>query len=244
VADHLNIENVSHSYVKGEKVLDIPSLALPPGIWGLLGPNGAGKSTLLSILSNQLKPSSGSVSYGQLSHRKAKIWRRQTALMPQEIAFPVRLSARDALMDLGLLSGLGPKVLKPRIDELLEAVRLEKFATRHARTFSQGMMQRLALAATFLSDPKLILLDEPTSALDPEERSVFRDFLVERSVGRTVLLSTHLVGEIERVAPRIVILNGGRVCFVGEASELARYDQNGKLESAYLELTGLAEPAP
>lgn len=221
---HLSVQDITKVYPNGFQALAGVSFNAGQGVLGLLGPNGSGKSTLIGILSGALGFERGRAileeRWNVAHHPRA--WREQLGLMPQTFDFPPHLSALEILDQVALLSGYTPRRKRPRAMELLELVHLEKDARRPAHTFSRGMKQRLGVAAAFLTDPRLVLLDEPTSGLDPKERVFFRELLSELSPGRTVILSTHIVPDIERCCERLLVLARGEVMFAGAPEELVR----------------------
>jgi ABC-type multidrug transport system ATPase subunit len=220
-SDVLQVNNLTKVYPTGRVALSDFTLQASNGVLGLLGPNGAGKSTLLAILAAELGFEAGSVCLGNLDLlRNPSAWRASLGYMPQSFDIAPQLTGREFLARTALLSGIAPRTLAPRISELLGRVRLADAANREAASYSRGMKQRLAVAATFLCDPSLVLLDEPTSGLDPEERIVFRELLAESSHDRVVILSTHVVADVERCCAHIAIINAGRLCFAGPPSQL------------------------
>lgn len=219
----LRIDRVTKVYPNLLRALDALSLEIPPGVFGLLGPNGAGKSTLMGILSGELGFESGRVDLGGIDvQTRPGAWRRNIAFMPQLLDFAPHQTGREFLRESALLAGLSPRRLRPRIDQLLERTRLVEAAGRAASGYSRGMKQRLAFAASLLADPRLLLLDEPTSGLDPEERVFFRELLAENARDRVIILSTHIVADVERCCPRIGVLAKGRLLFQGAPGELVR----------------------
>jgi ABC-2 type transport system ATP-binding protein len=217
----LSIARVTKVYPTGRIALSDFSLEVDHGVLGLLGPNGAGKSTLMAILAGELGFESGRVTLdGCDVARQPDLWRSRMGYMPQAFDFAPQLTGREVLTRTAALSGFAPGSLRQRIDHLLTRVRLSDAANRDAAQFSRGMKQRLAVAATFLCDPSLVLLDEPTSGLDPEERIVFRELLAELSAQRTVILSTHVVADVERCCSKVAVINTGRLLFLGPPSKL------------------------
>ncbi|MEQ8819018.1 MAG: ATP-binding cassette domain-containing protein [Sumerlaeia bacterium] len=227
----LTITRLTKTYPPAHRALDDLSLQVAPGVFGLLGPNGAGKSTLMGILAGELAFDGGRVEFGGVDLRRRPLeWKRRLGFMPQTLDFPPHLSGWEVLKRTALMQGLSPRGMRGRMEELLGQVRLLDAAKREAHRYSRGMKQRLALAAALLGDPELLLLDEPTSGLDPEERIVFRELLSQIGGGRVVILSTHIVADVERCCGRIGVLAGGRLLFEGEPHELIRRVESRVLE--------------
>ncbi|PCR88912.1 ABC transporter ATP-binding protein [Natrinema ejinorense] len=185
-------------------------LVFEPGVVGLLGPNGAGKSTLMRIITTVLEPTTGSVRWnGTDVLATPRTIRNSVGYLPQEFGVYPTLSAREFLRYLAAIRGVSNAA--DRIDDLLELVNLERDADRRLGTFSGGMRQRVGIAQALLTDPDLLVVDEPTVGLDPEERVRFRNVLAELADDRIVVLSTHIVSDIEVTASDIVLLHEGRV---------------------------------
>ncbi len=194
-------------------------LSVPKGVvYGILGPNGAGKSTLLRMVLGLVSPSRGGFRLLGESHIDAKVLRRVGAMIEAPSLYPF-LTARDMLRALSKVSGFSDPA---RVEAVLERVGLSEAANRKARTYSMGMRQRLALAAALLTRPELLILDEPTNGLDPagiqEMRTLVRD-LVDRD-GVTIILSSHLLDEVQKVCDRVAILNRGQLIAEGAVSDL------------------------
>ncbi|MCB2155180.1 ATP-binding cassette domain-containing protein [bacterium] len=219
----LTIQNVTKVYPTGRKALDGVDLEIGEGVFGLLGPNGAGKSTLMEILVGSLGFEAGRVTFdGSDVGRHPVAWRRRLGYMPQTLDFVPNQTGEEYLQECCLLSGFTPRSARHRIAEFLERVNLTHAAKRAATGYSRGMKQRLAIAAALVTDPPLVLLDEPTSGLDPRERVFFRELLASVSSGRTVILSTHIVNDVERCCGQIGVLADGRILFTGAPQELIR----------------------
>lgn len=220
----LAIEGVTKVYGNLRRALDDVTLHIGDGVFGLLGPNGAGKSSLLEILSGALAFERGRATLGGEIDlvRDAPRWRRHLGYMPQAFDFVSNSTGREILGEAAVLSGLSPRKLKARIDTLLERVNLAWAANRDASGYSRGMKQRLAIAMALLADPPLLLLDEPTAGLDPEERVFFRELLAESAKGRVVILSSHIVSDIERCCSSVGVIVKGRVLYEGTPSSLTR----------------------
>jgi ABC-2 type transport system ATP-binding protein len=208
----LVVENVGKSYSGGVQALSDVQLSLRPGVLGLLGPNGAGKSTLMRILATITQPSSGRVLWDDTDiSRIPDALRNVLGYLPQDFGVYPNLTAREFLEYLAAVKGIAANAANKRISELLELVNLSDAANRPLGGFSGGMRQRIGIAQALLNDPQLLIVDEPTAGLDPEERVRFRNLLSELSGERIVILSTHIVSDIEAVASSIAILSHGRL---------------------------------
>lgn len=198
------------------------NLTIRPGMFGLLGPNGAGKTTLLRILTTVLPPSSGTVQIGPYRlDRDADAIRQVLGYLPQDFNLYGRLTARENLDYFACLKGIGDKRQRRRtIARLLDEVNLAAVADRKIAGFSGGMRRRLGIAQALLSNPQLLVVDEPTAGLDPEERLRFRDLLAGLARDRIVILSTHIVADIEEVCDQIAVMAGGTVAFAGTPEAL------------------------
>jgi ABC-2 type transport system ATP-binding protein len=217
----LEVRGLSKTYRSGTAALSDVSFDMDEGVLGLLGPNGAGKTTLLSILATVTKPTAGTFSWqGRDAVRDPFAVRRVLGFLPQDFGVYDRLTAREFLLYLGRLKGLSGGSLKGRVGDLLTLVNLHGAADRRLGGFSGGMRQRVGIAQALLGDPKLVIVDEPTVGLDPEERVRFRNLLGEIAHGRVVILSTHIVSDLEAVASRIAMLSGGRLRGIETPEEL------------------------
>lgn len=206
----LQIENVSKRYKGNNWGLKNFSLDIPPGVLGLLGPNGAGKSTLMRILATISTPTTGVVSWDGVDIRRSPdTIRAILGYLPQDFGVYPNLSAIEFLEYLAAAKGIDAATSKRRIDELLQLVNLVDVRKRPLGGFSGGMKQRVGIAQALLNDPKLLIVDEPTGGLDPEERVRFRNLLSDLSGERIVILSTHIVSDIEATATKIAIMKQG-----------------------------------
>ncbi|MDG4789446.1 ATP-binding cassette domain-containing protein [Micromonospora sp. WMMD1102] len=219
----LELHDIVKVYRGGHRAVDGVTLRLGPGLLGLLGPNGAGKSSLIRIAATVTRPTSGRVSFdgADVLARPDRL-RRVLGYLPQDFGVYPQLTAREFLGFLAAAKGLPARTARTRVDELLELVNLSSAARRPLGGYSGGMLRRVGIAQTLLADPRVIVVDEPTAGLDPEERVRFRNLLGELAVDRVVVLSTHIVPDIESVAHRIVVVAQGRTRRQGSPEELLR----------------------
>ncbi|MHA7963364.1 ABC transporter ATP-binding protein [Paenibacillus sp. CAU 1782] len=205
------------------------------GVQGLLGPNGAGKTTLMRLLATLLTPTSGNAIIDGVPLKEKQQIRQLIGYLPQEFSFYPGMSVVDALDYLAVLSGLNAASHRKRkINELLEAVNLEKHRKTKVKALSGGMKRRLGIAQAMIHEPKLLIVDEPTAGLDPEERIRFRQLLAGFSKNRTVLLSTHVVEDIEASCREVTVLTEGSVPFQGSVAQLAE-QARGKVWTAEMD---------
>ncbi|NDJ54459.1 MAG: ABC transporter ATP-binding protein [Chloroflexi bacterium] len=205
----LNIEAIGKQYKRGTWSLRDFTLTLEPGVVGLLGPNGAGKSTLMNIVATLLKPSEGRVLWNGSDDPNAL--RRDLGYLPQHFGVYPNLSAIEFLQYMAALKGISAKAAKTRIAELLHLVNLEDAARRPIGGYSGGMRQRVGIAQALLNDPKLLIVDEPTVGLDPAERVRFRNLIADLATDRIIILSTHIVSDVEATAHTIALINKGHL---------------------------------
>jgi len=217
----LVLEDVSFAYGRGPAVNQSLDVALGPGIVGLLGPNGAGKSTLMRMLSTLARPSTGRILWqGTDIARDPDALRATLGYLPQDFGVYPALSAREFLAFLAAVKGVPHHVVGARVDDCLARVGLLDDADRALAGYSGGMRQRVGIAQALLGDPQLLVVDEPTVGLDPAERLRFRHLLTELAGERLVLLSTHIVSDVEASATRLVVLQAGRIVFDGTPQAL------------------------
>lgn len=208
----LEIKSVTKQYRQGTWGVQDVSLRLTPGVIGLLGPNGAGKTTLMNMLATITRPSSGQVLWDGLDiAQKPDNLRRVLGYLPQDFGVYPHLNAVEFLRYMAAIKGLAKQAAQLRIESLLEVVGLTAVAQRPLGSYSGGMKQRVGIAQALLNDPQLLIVDEPTVGLDPEERNRFRQLIADLAVDRIIILSTHIVGDIEASATEIAILNQGRL---------------------------------
>ena len=208
----LEIENVSKQYRRGPWGLQDVRLQLAPGVIGLLGPNGAGKTSLMNILATITRLSSGQVLWNGVDiTQKPDALRRVLGYLPQDFGVYPHLNAVEFLQYMAAIKGLTRPAAQSRIESLLEVVGLTAVAQRPLGSYSGGMKQRVGIAQALLNDPQLLIVDEPTVGLDPEERNRFRQLIADLAGDRIIILSTHIVGDIEASATEIAILSQGRL---------------------------------
>ena len=188
------------------------TLRCGPGLLGLVGPNGAGKTTFLRMVATLLPQTEGSVSWnGKDTRTRGGEIRQVLGYLPQEYGLYPEFSARQFLRYLAAMKGLPKDLAQRRVDEVLEMVNMERLADRKLRTYSGGMKQRIGIAQALLNDPELLIVDEPTAGLDPEERVRFRTLLANFTTNRLVILTTHIISDVEAVAGRLLLLREGKV---------------------------------
>ena len=230
----LVLDRVSKQY-QNIIAADRISLELGVGVSGLLGANGAGKTTLMRMICGILKPTSGSISFDGTDVSE-ELYRDALGYLPQNFGYYPSFTGRDFLLYVAALKGLDTKAAQRKSAELLKSVNLEEAADRKIRTYSGGMKQRLGIAQALLNDPKLIVLDEPTAGLDPKERVRFRNMIAELGKESVVLLSTHIVSDVEQIADRILMMRDGQIIWDGSKNNIP-----DDLESFYLKEFGGAE---
>ena len=220
----LVIQNLSKTYGNGVKALDNVSLTIPTGMFGLLGPNGAGKSTLMRILATLQEADSGSAMLGEIDVLKNKeAVRRVLGYLPQEFGVYPKVSAYQMLDHIALLKGVidnGER--KALVEALLQKVNLWEHRKRRIAGFSGGMKQRFGIAQSLIGEPKLIIVDEPTAGLDPGERNRFYNLLTEIGENVVVILSTHIVQDVQELCNNMAIINKGQLLFAGAPTDALR----------------------
>jgi ABC-type multidrug transport system ATPase subunit len=204
-------ENLGRNYGKLWALRGL-SLRCGAGLVGLVGPNGAGKTTFLRMISTLLPPSEGAVYWNGLDiHQYGTEVRQTLGYLPQDFGLYPEFTARRFLLYMAALKGLPRDMAGRRVDEVLEMVNLERVANRKLRGYSGGMKQRIGIAQALLNDPELLIVDEPTAGLDPEERVRLRTLLATFTVNRLVILSTHIISDVEAAAGRLLLLREGKL---------------------------------
>ena len=221
------IENLSKSYNK-QKVLNNISLTIPNGNFGLLGPNGAGKTTLMKILATLINMDEGSISFDGINWNNKNEVKEIIGYLPQEFSLYKDVTLYDVLYYIGNLKGLKKAELSAEVQRVLSITKLENEKTRKIKQLSGGMLRRAGIAQALLGKPKILIIDEPTVGLDPERRIEFRNLINELADDITLVISTHIVEDIESTCNNICILDNGNVIFVGTINELKSL-ANGKI---------------
>ena len=211
--------------------VDRVSLRLGPGVTGLLGANGAGKTTLMRLLCGILKPTAGSVAFDG-ADVSTEVYRAALGYLPQDFGYYPDFTALDFLLYMSALKGLDRRQARRRSLQLLDTVGLADVYRKKVKTYSGGMRQRLGIAQALLNDPKLLVLDEPTAGLDPRERVRFRELIAQLGRDSVVLLSTHIVSDVEQIAGRLLIMRDGQLIHDGA------WDGHEDLEAFYLRQFG------
>lgn len=223
----LILDRLTKQY-RNKIAVDRISLKLEKGVHGLLGANGAGKTTLMRMICGVLKPDSGTVKFDNIDV-STEIYRSKLGYLPQDFGYYPDFTGMDFLIYMAALKGLTKMRAKRKANELLELVSLQEDAYKKIKTYSGGMKQRLGIAQTLLNSPKILVLDEPTAGLDPKERVRFRNIIAETGKNNIVILSTHIVSDIEHIADNILMMKDGQLIYQGKWQE-----QLGDLEEFYL----------
>lgn len=237
--DRIEIKNVSKFY-ESKQALDDVSLTVEKGMFGLLGRNGAGKTTLMKTIAGLHPMSGGSITVCGVPIKKVRTVRSMTGYLPQEFSMYPSMTCEECLDYLGALSGMKKQLRRQRVEEMLIRVNLDEQKKKKVRELSGGMKRRLGIAQALLHDPKVLIVDEPTAGLDPEERIRFRNLLGEVAEDRIVILSTHIVGDIEAACEKAAVLNNGRILWNGRVEELLS-EAEGKVWSAVIETRFLSQ---
>lgn len=231
----LIIDRVSKQY-QNKIAVDRISLKMQKGVYGLLGANGAGKTTLMRMICGVLKPTGGTISFDSMDVSTEE-YRAVLGYLPQDFGYYPEFTGTDFLFYMAALKGLSKPQAQQKVSELLKLVSLEHDGKRRIKTYSGGMKQRLGIAQALLNDPKLLVLDEPTAGLDPKERVKFRDLIGELGKSSIIVLSTHIVSDIEHIADTVLMMKDGQMIWQGKWEEgkenledfyLRQFEEEGK----------------
>lgn len=237
----ISIDDLSKKFSNGKYGVKDYTLTVSNGIIGLLGPNGAGKTTVMKIIATILKPTSGSVLFKGINITKnPNAVRSVLGYLPQDFGVYPHLNAYEFLTYIAAMKGIGGKHLKQRIEQLLEYVNLIDVAKRKIGTYSGGMKQRIGIAQALLNDPKLLIMDEPTVGLDPEERVRFRHLISDLSTNCIILLSSHIVSDIETIADEVAIMKNGSLVMHGIQEDIIK-SVHGKVYECEIPYETLSE---
>ncbi|MDK2562538.1 ABC transporter ATP-binding protein [Romboutsia sedimentorum] len=224
----LELKNVTKTY-KHKNANENIDLKLESGVYGLLGPNGAGKSTLMKQMATITKPSSGKILYNNKDIQSLdENYRELVGYLPQDFDAYKNFKAKDFLMYMAALKGMDKNTSKKRVDELLKLVGLSEVSNKLVSKFSGGMKRRVGIAQALLNNPKVLILDEPTAGLDPQERTRFRNLLSQIGKDTIVILSTHIISDIESVAKETIMIKDGKVLLQGTHKQILE-DMAGKV---------------
>lgn len=233
----LVIDRLSKQY-NNKIAVDRISLKLQSGVVGLLGANGAGKTTLMRMICGILKPTGGTISFNGLDVSE-EMFRDALGYLPQDFGYYPNFTGKEFLLYMAALKGIDKKAALEKCNNLLSTVGLEQAANKKIKTYSGGMKQRLGIAQAVLNNPKILILDEPTAGLDPKERVRFRNLIAELGKDAIVILSTHIVSDVEHIADRILLMKDGQLIFDGTLDEvgmdleefyLQHFDEDGRGE--------------
>lgn len=216
----LKITNLTKDFRKTRAVNGV-NYTFRSGVYGLLGVNGAGKTTLMRMLTTLLNPTSGAITWdGEDIFKMDKEFRRLLGYLPQDFGAYPDFSVQDYLMYISTLKGMKPAAARDRVAQMLELTGMTQFKGKKMKALSGGMKRRAGIAQAVLNDPQILILDEPTAGLDPSERIRFRNLISELASDRIVLLSTHIVSDVESAASQIILMKDGKFLVTGTAEEL------------------------
>lgn len=227
----LVVDRLTKQY-KNKIAVDRISFDFRKGVYGLLGANGAGKTTFMRMLCGILQPTGGNVVFDGIDVATEE-YRSVLGYLPQDFGYYPNFTGMDFMLYLAALKGFGKKYAAKKSKELLELVSLSEAANKKIKTYSGGMKQRIGIAQALLNDPKILVLDEPTAGLDPKERVRFRNLIAEIGKDSIVILSTHIVSDIEHIADTVLIMKDGQMIFDGQREEIKE-----DLEQFYLKKIG------
>ena len=214
------IKGLSKSYDGKKDALNSLDLVIPNGMFGILGRNGSGKSTLMNIIATILQPSKGTVTINGIEIKNSQRIRQMIGYLPQDFDFYPNMKVSEVLYYLGFLSKINQKDFDKYVDLILRKVNLIDYKNKKVKSLSGGMKKRLGIAQAILHDPKVIIVDEPTAGLDPEERVRLRNLLSDLAENKIVIISTHIVSDIESTCNRIAILDKGSLVYKGDIPSL------------------------
>ncbi|MCF7582235.1 ABC transporter ATP-binding protein [Staphylococcus epidermidis] len=214
------IKDLSKSYDGKKDALNSLDLVIPNGMFGILGRNGSGKSTLMNIIATILQPSKGTVTINGIEIKNSQKIRQMIGYLPQDFDFYPNMKVSEVLYYLGFLSKINQKDFDNYVDLILRKVNLIDHKNKKVKSLSGGMKKRLGIAQAILHDPKVIIVDEPTAGLDPEERVRLRNLLSDLAENKIVIISTHIVSDIESTCNRIAILDKGSFVYKGDIPSL------------------------
>lgn len=236
----LTMEHLTKQFKDMTAVNDV-SLQITPGVWGLLGANGAGKTTLMRMIAGIMKPTAGQIRYDGIPiHELKESYRDVFGYLPQEFGFYPEFTVKDYLEYVAVLKGLYDRDSKRRICELLDQMTLSHVRNKKISKLSGGMKRRVGIAQALLNEPEILILDEPTSGLDPGERVRFRNLLSEFAHDRIVLISTHIVSDVEYIATQNAVMKEGKLLAKGTTEELVELVA-GKVWTAQIPMNRLPE---
>lgn len=218
----LTLQNIGKDYGKFTALKEL-NLQFENGVYGLLAPNGAGKTTLIQMLVTLVKPTNGEILYdGKPILSMGEVYREKIGYLPQHFGYYKHYSPRKYLRYIAALKGIEKSAVEKRIDEVLDLVALQEVKDKKMRKFSGGMIQRVGIAQAILGHPKILILDEPTAGLDPKERARFRHLLSDLARDRIVLISTHIVSDIESIANEIVMIRDQTLLYKGSIPTICK----------------------
>lgn len=234
----LSIKNVTKKYGATTALSGLSLNISSGGVFGLVGPNGAGKSTLMKILATLIKPSNGNCFLdGQDIQKKPNVIRKVLGYLPQDAAIYPNLTAMEFLEYIASLKSIKSSDAGKQINSLLEIFNLSPYVKLRLSDYSGGMRQRVGISAALLGDPKVVIVDEPSVGLDPVERINLRNLLMDMAKTRIVLLSTHIISDIETTANQLALIQKGQMLFHGSTADFTQ-KTNGDMEAAYLAYMG------
>lgn len=216
----LTIDRLSKQY-KNKIAVDRISYTLTKGVYGLLGANGAGKTTLMRMMCGIIKPTSGEVKYDGIDVKQQE-YRDILGYLPQDFGYYPEFTAMEFMCYMGSLKGLTKLKSKEKAKELLEMVKLTDVAKKKIKTFSGGMKRRLGIAQAMINNPDILILDEPTAGLDPKERIHFRNIISKLGSDKIILLSTHIVSDVENIANTILVMKNGQIIHDGQLEDIIK----------------------